>query len=163
MLLTSSSQVDSLRGKMASNPPGVRAFGLTHWEPSLSTAPSSQSPLTHSLTHSLTALTRDTRKSHLTIFYTSPPLSTRLIYLAWTYASANRLVPWCTCLINDSCGWITMPYTTTRNAKWEMLQRQANRQLGKSVLPVASYLCLYQWEVNNKNESLIDSQVPKLL
>lgn len=30
MLLTSSSQVDSLRGKMASNPPGVRAFGLTH-------------------------------------------------------------------------------------------------------------------------------------
>lgn len=30
MLLTSSSQVGSLRGKMASNPPGVRAFGLTH-------------------------------------------------------------------------------------------------------------------------------------
>lgn len=30
MLLTSSAQVDSLRGKMASNPPGVRAFGLTH-------------------------------------------------------------------------------------------------------------------------------------
>lgn len=30
MLLTSSSQVDSLRGKMASNPAGVRAFGLTH-------------------------------------------------------------------------------------------------------------------------------------
>jgi len=72
MLLTSSSQVDSLRGKMASNPPGVRAFGLTHWEPSLSTAPSSQSPLhslTHPLTNSLTALTRDTRKSHLTNFY----------------------------------------------------------------------------------------------
>lgn len=30
MLLTSSAQVDSLRGKMASNPPGVRTFGLTH-------------------------------------------------------------------------------------------------------------------------------------
>lgn len=29
MLLTSSSQVGSLRGKMASNPPGVRALGLT--------------------------------------------------------------------------------------------------------------------------------------
>lgn len=68
MLLTSSSQVDSLRGKMASNPPGVRAFGLTHWEPSLSTAPSSvSSPFTHPLTPFLTALSGYTRKSHVTV------------------------------------------------------------------------------------------------
>lgn len=54
MLLTSSSQVDSLRGKIASNPLGVRAFGLTHQESSLSSAPLSNPSFTHSLTALLT-------------------------------------------------------------------------------------------------------------
>lgn len=62
MLLTSSSQVGSLRGKMASNPPGVRAFGLTHWEPSLSAAPSSQSP--SPFTHTTHSFTDNTHQRH---------------------------------------------------------------------------------------------------
>lgn len=63
MLLTSSSQVDSLRGKMASNPPGVRASGLTHREPPLSTAPSS--PFTHPLNSHIWQPSPDTAQSHI--------------------------------------------------------------------------------------------------
>lgn len=63
MLLTSSSQVDSLRGKMASNPPGVRASGLTHREPPLSTAPST--PFTHPLNSHIWQPSPDTAQSHI--------------------------------------------------------------------------------------------------
>lgn len=65
MLLTSSSQVGSLRGKMASNPPGVRAFGVDPLRAIPSPLHHPLEPPLHSLTpltHSLTALATDTRK-----------------------------------------------------------------------------------------------------
>lgn len=69
MLLTSSSQVDSLRGKMASNPPGVRASRADPLRAgplrrTFRSAPSPLSPLAHS------PAAQTLEKSHLT---TTPP------------------------------------------------------------------------------------------
>lgn len=99
MLLTSSSQVGSLRGKMASNPPGVRAFGLTHWEPSPLRCTILSSPLSIHSRHSLIHWQHSPQtleNSHLTRFLclyhssgvnTSPSVS--------SLRHRGRFVPWC--------------------------------------------------------------------